>query len=140
METFDFNFYMYLTLDGLEVSTIPPKITRADGKAGTSIEEIKAGKWLYIPKDKENVYNQFIRDNPDATSEDIYNLTPPSLEIRKQKVKERRQKLYITISDPIYISYQKYLALQQPDKAETAKQDWIAAIRRIEADNPYPAE
>lgn len=139
MDTFNISWYMYLTAEGLQVDTTPPEAILRD-KVGTTLESVKAGKWLYIPRDQEDVYNQFIRDNPDATYEDVYNLTPPALEIRRQKVKDKRQKLYTTISDPIYISYQKYIALQQPEKAQAAKQDWIEAIRKIEADNPYPEQ
>ena len=140
MDTFNISWYMYLTAEGLQMNTTPPEIIQTDGKAATTIEAIKAGKWLYIPREQEVVYNRFIRDYPDATWEDVFNLTPPLFEIRRQKIKAKRQKLYTIISDPIYISYQKYIALQQPDKAETAKQDWIEAIRKIEADNPYPEE
>lgn len=134
METLKIKWFMYLTAEGLQITSIS---SNKDNLA-TTLEDIAAGKWLYIPPEKERLYNEYVCSYPYASYEEIFSLLPPSLEVRKQKVKEKRQQLYSSITDPLYISYQKYLAREEIEKAEIAKKEWLEALKKIEEENPYP--
>lgn len=44
-------------------------------------------------------------------------------------VASKRQNLYNTISDPIFMQYQR---------GKATKQEWLNAVKNIEDSNPYP--
>ena len=56
------------------------------------------------------------------------------------RIREIRRNLYAKYSDPLYIEYQKELAIGNIEKAETIKQEWLLKAKEIEENNPYPTE
>lgn len=54
-----------------------------------------------------------------------------------EDIKAEREKQYRTRSDSHFIAYQKYLALDQLDRAEEAKRLWLKEIEAINNEYPY---
>ena len=64
-------------------------------------------------------------------------MTLPSNESYNEKVRMKRERLYKSESDSIYMSFIKYSALGQDDKAKEAHDQWLAKVKQIEEENPY---
>ena len=64
-------------------------------------------------------------------------MTLPSNESYNEKVRIKRERLYKSESDSIYMSFIKYSALGQDDKAKEAYDQWLAKVKQIEEENPY---
>ena len=58
-------------------------------------------------------------------------------ELKNNSIKETRERLYKAESDSIYMSFIKYSALGQDDKAKEAYDQWLAKVKQIEEENPY---
>lgn len=70
----------------------------------------------------------------------IYNMEPNTLEERKDKVSKKRESLYKSVTDPLYIAYVKYTTLGEVEKAEAKHQEWLDKLQEIKDNNPYPTE
>lgn len=98
-----------------------------DGQIATNII-ILNGMQIINPTHEQYLeagYTEFIEEEPriiTQTNEQIACL-------REVAYKER--------SDSYYIAWQKYLILNQPDKAEEAKQKWLNEIALIDQEYPY---
>ena len=85
--------------------------------------------------------DDFIGDNLTKMSEaEIYeHLNPP---VTRSQVTELRQLAYadpLTGSDPLYIEYQRSVALNDPlDKIELAKSAWLDRAAAIALQYPWP--
>jgi rRNA maturation endonuclease Nob1 len=53
-----------------------------------------------------------------------------------EQIRELRQQAYKDRSDSLYLAWQKYLALED-DRAEQAKQMWLAEVAKIDKEFPY---
>lgn len=53
------------------------------------------------------------------------------------QIKAEREKQYKLRSDSYFIAYQKYLLFEELEKAEQAKNLWIAEIEKINNEYPY---
>ena len=98
-------------------------------------DEILEGKFLIIEGDRLEFYLNNL--NKDLSVENIYYMTLPSNESYNEKVRIKRERLYKTESDSIYMSFIKYSALGQDDKAKEAYDQWLAKVKQIEEENPY---
>lgn len=98
-------------------------------------DEILEGKFLIIEGDRLEFYLNNL--NKDLSVENIYYMTLPSNESYNEKVRIKRERLYKAESDSIYMSFIKYSALGQDDKAKEAYDQWLAKVKQIEEENPY---
>ena len=98
-------------------------------------DEILEGKFLIIDGDRLEFYLNNL--NKDLSVENIYYMTLPSNESYNEKVRMKRERLYKSESDSIYMSFIKYSALGQDDKAKEAYDQWLAKVKQIEEENPY---
>ena len=98
-------------------------------------DEILEGKFLIIEGDRLEFYLNNL--NKDLSVENIYYMTLPSNESYNEKVRMKRERLYKSESDSIYMSFIKYSALGQDDKAKEAYDQWLAKVKQIEEENPY---
>lgn len=57
-----------------------------------------------------------------------------------ESIRITRLNLYKSQSDPLYINYQKEIALGNVDKAEEIKTLWLSKVKEIEENNPYITE
>ncbi|NDV46267.1 hypothetical protein D0T49_04330 [Paludibacter sp. 221] len=83
----------------------------------------------------------FYEANKTASVYEIWNMQIKKQELtvaeRNEIIRFKRQQRYETESDPLYMAWQKYLALGEPEKAEEAKQSWTKKIQEIETELPY---
>ena len=98
-------------------------------------DEILEGNFLIIEGDRLEFYLNNL--NKDLSVENIYYMTLPSNESYNEKVRIKRERLYKSESDSIYMSFIKYSALGQDDKAKEAYDQWLAKVKQIEEENPY---
>jgi len=56
------------------------------------------------------------------------------------EIKFKRSMAYKDRSDSYYMSYQKYLALNNIDKANQSKDLWLSEINKIDLEFPYVTE
>ena len=93
----------------------------------------KLVKNKYYMLDKERV--AFKTNHPEAKVVDVLRLgfRPAPYAVNAPK----RQDAYRNESDPMYIAYQKYLALEQFEEAEAMKKQWLRTIRLIDERYPY---
>ena len=98
-------------------------------------DEILEGNFLIIEGDRLEFYLNNL--NKDLSVENIYYMTLPSNESYNEKVRIKRERLYKAESDSIYMSFIKYSALGQDDKAKEAYDQWLAKVKQIEEENPY---
>ena len=98
-------------------------------------EEIFEGKFVVIEGDRLKFYLDNVNRN--LSTENIYYMTLPSNESYNEKVRMKRERLYKSESDSIYMSFIKYSALGQDDKAKEAYDQWLAKVKQIEEENPY---
>ena len=98
-------------------------------------DEILEGKFLIIDGERLEFYLNNL--NKDLSVENIYYMTLPSNESYNEKVRIKRERLYKSESDSIYMSFIKYSALGQDDKAKEAYDQWLAKVKQIEEENPY---
>ena len=63
--------------------------------------------------------------------------TPEPIPQTNEDIRRMREDAYRMRSDSLFIAYNKYLALGEEDKAEAAKQQWLAEIAMIDAEYPY---
>lgn len=59
---------------------------------------------------------------------------------QNEEIRKVRLNAYKNLSDPLYIEYQKELALGNVEKAETVKTEWLAKTKEIEEEHPYITE
>lgn len=98
-------------------------------------EEIFEGKFVVIEGDRLKFYLDNVNRN--LSTENIYYMTLPSNESYNEKVRIKRERLYKAESDSIYMSFIKYSALGQDDKAKEVYDQWLAKVKQIEEENPY---
>lgn len=55
-------------------------------------------------------------------------------------IKNTRKRLYEEKSDYLFIAYQKYLALENHEKAEKYKEMWLYEVNQIDLEHPYISE
>lgn len=59
------------------------------------------------------------------------------IRIWNEQIEMDRSIQYRQQSDPLFMAYQKYLALGDTEKAEVKKAEWIAMVKDIAEKNPY---
>ena len=86
----------------------------------------------------------FYKEHPDYDLYHLYYMIPLTEEeliekknIENERIKNTREALYKAESDSIYMSFIKYSALDQDDKAKEAYDQWLAKVKQIEEENPY---
>ena len=86
----------------------------------------------------------FYKDHPDYDLYHLYYMIPLTEEeqiekknIENERIKNTRETLYKSESDSLYMSFVKYSALGQDDKAKEAYDQWLAKVKQIEEENPY---
>lgn len=106
----------------------------------TSYLDIVNGK--HIIANSEQI--AFYKEHPDYDLYHLYYMIPLTEEeqiekknIENERIKNTRETLYKTESDSIYMSFIKYSALGQDDKAKGAYDQWLAKVKQIEEENPY---
>lgn len=115
----------------------------AEEDIATAFDELVEGKYLLL-SDEQSAF--FETKDPDEiyTAEQIFYMqhTPNNVVLQHKidRVKDIRRALYKSESDPLYIEYQKDLALGDFNKADETKEKWIAKVQEIEENNPYPTE
>ena len=98
-------------------------------------EEIFEGKFVVIEGDRLKFYLDNVNRN--LSTENIYYMTLPSSESCNEEIRRQRERAYKSESDSLYMSFVKYSALGQDDKAKEAYDQWLAKIKQIEEENPY---
>ena len=107
-----------------------------------------ATSYLDIVNDKHIIANSeqiaFYKEHPDYDLYHLYYMIPLTEEeqiekknIENERIKNTRETLYKSESDSIYMSFIKYSALGQDDKAKEAYDQWLAKVKQIEEENPY---
>lgn len=106
----------------------------------TSYLDIVNGK--HIIANSEQI--AFYKEHPDYDLYHLYYMIPLTEEeqiekksIENERIKEIRESAYKAESDSIYMSFIKYSALGQDDKAKEAYDQWLAKVKQIEEENPY---
>ena len=106
----------------------------------TSYLDIVNGK--HILANSEQIL--FYKEHPDYDLYHLYYMIPLTEEeliekknIENERIKNIREALYKAESDSIYMSFIKYSALGQDDKAKEAYDQWLAKVKQIEEENPY---
>ena len=106
----------------------------------TSYLDIVNGK--HIIANSEQI--AFYKEHPDYDLYHLYYMIPLTEEeqiekknIENERIKETRETLYKSESDSLYMSFVKYSALGQDDKAKEAYDQWLAKVKQIEEENPY---
>ena len=74
----------------------------------------------------------------EMTAEEITQLAQAHIEptLSNDDIARLRQQAYMDRSDSLYIAWQKYLATGD-DRAEQARQMWLAEVTKIDAEFPY---
>lgn len=112
---------------------------KEDVKAN-NFDDILNGKYMLATEEQieffnnhhdYDVYHLFYMK--EYTEEDIRK----EKELKNNSIKETRERLYKAESDSIYMSFIKYSALGQDDKAKEAYDQWLAKVKQIEEENPY---
>lgn len=106
----------------------------------TSYLDIVNGK--HIIANSEQI--AFYKEHPDYDLYHLYYMIPLTEEeqiekknIENERIKETRENAYKLESDSLYMSFVKYSALGQDDKAKEAYDQWLAKVKQIEEENPY---
>lgn len=106
----------------------------------TSYLDIVNGK--HIIANSEQI--AFYKEHPDYDLYHLYYMIPLTEEeqiekknIENERIKETRESAYKSESDSLYMSFVKYSALGQDDKAKEAYDQWLAKVKQIEEENPY---
>lgn len=106
----------------------------------TSYLDIVNGK--HIIANSEQI--AFYKEHPDYDLYHLYYMIPLTEEeqiekknIENERIKETRENAYKSESDSLYMSFVKYSALGQDDKAKEAYDQWLAKVKQIEEENPY---
>lgn len=106
----------------------------------TSYLDIVNGK--HIIANSEQI--AFYKEHPDYDLYHLYYMLPLTEEeliekknIENERIKETRENAYKLESDSLYMSFVKYSALGQDDKAKEAYDQWLAKVKQIEEENPY---
>lgn len=106
----------------------------------TSYLDIVNGK--HIIANSEQI--AFYKEHPNYDLYHLYYMIPLTEEeqiekksIENERIKEIRESAYKAESDSIYMSFIKYSALGQDDKAKEAYDQWLAKVKQIEEENPY---
>lgn len=106
----------------------------------TSYLDIVNGK--HIIANSEQI--AFYKEHPDYDLYHLYYMIPLTEEeqiekknIENERIKEIRESAYKSESDSLYMSFVKYSALGQDDKAKEAYDQWLAKVKQIEEENPY---
>lgn len=81
-----------------------------------------------------------LHNKENLNAEQIYTMTPPVIEDRREIIRKRRETFYRNESDPLYIAYIKYNTLGEAEKASNKFQEWINKVQEIKDNNPYPIE
>ena len=112
-------------------------------KIVTSIEDLDDENYIILTDEQQEAWESQEHDI-EYTSEQIFNMSYPTaadvLARKVEAVRKTRSKLYKAESDPLYVEYQKELALGNTEKAEEVKAEWLAKAKEIEDSNPYPTE
>ena len=106
----------------------------------TSYLDIVNGK--HIIANSEQI--AFYKEHPDYDLYHLYYMIPLTEEeqiekknIENERIKETRENAYKSEADSLYMSFVKYSALGQDDKAKEAYDQWLAKVKQIEEENPY---
>lgn len=109
----------------------------------TELSDLTEGKFIILNDAQE----AFLKEkDPDEvySNEQIFNMVHTSKDViikhKNEEIKKTRRNAYVRISDPLYIEYQKELALDNIEKAETVKAEWLAKTKEIEEEHPYITE
>lgn len=107
-----------------------------------------ATSYLDIVNGKHMIANSeqiaFYKDHPDYDLYHLYYMLPLTEEeqiekknTENERIKETRESAYKAESDSLYMSFVKYSALGQDDKATKAYNQWLNKVKQIEEENPY---
>lgn len=106
----------------------------------TSYLDIVNGK--HIIANSEQI--AFYKEHPNYDLYHLYYMIPLTEEeqiekknTENERIKEIRESAYKSESDSLYMSFVKYSALGQDDKAKEAYDQWLAKVKQIEEENPY---
>ena len=106
----------------------------------TSYLDIVNGK--HIIANSEQI--AFYKEHPDYDLYHLYYMIPLTEEeqiekknIENERIKNTRETLYKSESDSLYMSFVKYSALGQDDKAKEAYDQWLDKVKQREEENPY---
>lgn len=64
-------------------------------------------------------------------------MIPKDTTIVNEEIRKRRENLYNTSTDRLYMAYVKYREFGEEEKAAAAYQEWREAVEKIKQDNPY---
>ena len=92
------------------------------------------GRQVYNPTEEMLLAEGYAEYTPQYTQ------TYEPLHYTNEDIRIMRQDAYKQRSDSLYISYQKYLAKGETERAEQAKTEWLAEVERIELEFPYITE
>lgn len=110
----------------------------------SSVEELtEDDKFILMSQSQIDFFNQIDPDEFYTPEQIFYMINISKEELLQNKInriREIRRNLYAKYSDPLYIEYQKELAIGNIEKAETIKQEWLLKAKEIEENNPYPTE
>lgn len=103
-----------------------------------SLDKLTDENFYYeLTGDMLNFY--LLNKDKNLSYQEIVNMTVPDnyALVKNEEIKNTREDLYKTQSDSLYMSYVKYTALGQDEKASEAYNQWIAKVKEIEEANPY---
>ena len=75
------------------------------------------------------------RKERELTAEEIAQMQV-EYKITNDEIRAMRQQAYKNRSDSLYLAWQKYLAMED-DRAEQARQMWLAEVAKIDTEIPY---
>ena len=80
---------------------------------------------------------EFNLANPNLGLYNAFYMIPKDTTIVNEEIRKRRENLYNTSTDRLYMAYVKYREFGEEEKAAAAYQEWREAVEKIKQDNPY---
>ena len=80
---------------------------------------------------------EFNLANPNLDLYNAFYMIPKDTTIVNEEIRKRRENLYNTSTDRLYMAYVKYREFGEEEKAAAAYQEWREAVEKIKQDNPY---
>lgn len=105
-------------------------------KVVDSIDELQDDKILLL--NDEQV--KYFQANPERLIDDpisVFYMKPIPPETLNEEIRKKRESLYQTYTDSLYMAYIKYKEFGDTDAAEEAYNKWKQAVLDIENTNPY---
>ena len=80
---------------------------------------------------------EFNLANPNLDLYNAFYMIPRDTAVVNEEIRKRRENLYNTSTDRLYMAYVKYREFGEEEKAAAAYQEWREAVEKIKQDNPY---